>query len=68
MSVFTGGSVRRPTPNRPKNFCSEYILWRQQRTSSAPEQRLHAATAAFSRLQLAVAAVTSLQTTDCWLS
>jgi len=43
-------------PNRPRNHCSVYILWRQQWTASAAEQRLDAATAAFSRLQLAVAA------------
>jgi len=27
MSIFTEGGV---PPNRPRNFCSEYILWRQQ--------------------------------------
>jgi len=49
----TPGSMRRPlhgsrTPNRPRSFCSEYILWRQQWTATAAEQRPDTATSALS--------------------
>jgi len=33
-------------PHRPRNFCSEFILWRQQWTATAAEQSSDNATAA----------------------
>jgi len=60
LDVFRGEAAH--TCNYPRNFCSEYILWRQW-TAAAAEQRPDTATAAFD------AAASSFQTsTDCWPS
>ena len=51
MDVFRGGPPCTLLPHRPRNFCSEYILWRRQWAATAAEQRADTATAALSSLQ-----------------